>query len=136
MYLPGISSKLVACSSLAWFPNPLAAGSQMGILSTHHALELFFLHSFSTQTLKWYSVTSRQTPYTLTSAGRISIFYFFHLKLERIFNRQYAIQLKIVFLSILICGPGIECQKSNFCNDAVRERTYLPFSISDKLLHY
>ena len=75
------------------------------------------------QTFKWYSVTSRQTPYTLTSAGQIILFYSFHLKLERIFNRQYAMHLKITFLSILICGIGIECQKSNFCNDAVRERT-------------
>ena len=121
-YISPRNSLKTCCSSLVWFPNPLAAGSQMGILSTHHALKLFFFF-FSTQTFKWYSVTSRQTPYTLTSAGQIILFYSFHLKLGRIFNRQYAMHLKITFLAILICGIGKECQKSNFCNDAVRERT-------------
>ena len=55
---------------VVWLTNPLAAGSQMGILCTHHALELFFFHSFSTQTFKWDRVAGRQTPHTLTSTGR------------------------------------------------------------------
>ena len=41
-YISPRNSLKTCCSSLVWFPNPLAAGSQMGILSTHHALKLFF----------------------------------------------------------------------------------------------
>ena len=110
-YISPRYSLKTCCSSLVWFPNPLAAGSQMGILSTHHALKLFFfLFNSDFQMVQCNKQTD--TLHSNKCRGQIILFYSFHLKLGRIFNRQYAMHLKITFLSILICGISIDYRMS------------------------